>query len=80
MANPTHSFLASVARRQLPAPAERRRIRESAGVPLREIAGVLKVDTSTVSRWEAGQTMPRGARQVEAYAGLLRRLAEITTP
>jgi transcriptional regulator with XRE-family HTH domain len=58
-------------RRQLPAPAERRRIREAAGVSLRDVAAAVGVSHTAVAGWEAGAT-PREQRT--AYAELLAEL------
>jgi DNA-binding transcriptional regulator YiaG len=59
------------ARRRLPLPAERRRIRRQARVSLREMAGALGVSHGTIRNWEAGAT-PREHRA--AYARLLKKL------
>jgi DNA-binding transcriptional regulator YiaG len=61
------------ARRSLPQAAERRRIREEAGVSLRDLAAVLGVSHSLVRYWEQGGT-PREQRA--AYTELLARLKE----
>jgi transcriptional regulator with XRE-family HTH domain len=58
-------------RRQLPAPAERRRIRKAAGVSLRDMAAAIGVSHTAVAAWEAGAT-PREHRG--AYAQLLAEL------
>ena len=66
------------ARRKLPPPAERRRIREAAGVSQREMAKALGTSWTSIQRWENG-SRPRG--QEAAYARLLealRRLGEVT--
>jgi DNA-binding transcriptional regulator YiaG len=62
------------AQRRLPLPTERRRIRERAGVSLRDMAGALGVSHATIRNWEAGAT-PREHRG--AYARLLDELAKI---
>jgi len=61
------------ARRQLPSVVERRKIREEAGVSLRDLAAVLGVSHSLVRYWESGGT-PREHRV--AYAELLARLKD----
>jgi transcriptional regulator with XRE-family HTH domain len=61
-------------RRQLPVPSERRRIREQAGVTLRDVAIALGVSHTAVAKWEAGAT-PREQRN--AYARLLDELDRI---
>lgn len=62
---------------QLPPPAERARIRQSAGVTLEDFARVLGVSQMTVSRWERAETEPRLGQRV-AYARLLREVAAAT--
>jgi DNA-binding transcriptional regulator YiaG len=66
----------ALARRGLPSPEERRRIRQGAGLSQGDIADALGVDWSTVSRWEAGVRDPDGAN-VGAYAELLDRLRRV---
>jgi len=44
---------------RLPPPATCRRIREEAGVTLRDVAAALEVEPITVLRWEHGRTKPR---------------------
>lgn len=60
-------------RRRLPPPAERRRIREEAGISLRTVASALGVSHTAVASWERGAT-PREHRA--AYAQLLKELAD----
>jgi DNA-binding transcriptional regulator YiaG len=60
-------------RRQLPPPAERRRIRETAGVSQRELALALGVSWTAVQRWEQGAS-PR--THIDEYATALARLSE----
>jgi DNA-binding transcriptional regulator YiaG len=43
-------------RRKLPAKSERRRIREAAGVSLRDVALALGVSHTAVQKWEDGAT------------------------
>jgi DNA-binding transcriptional regulator YiaG len=59
------------ARRRLPPPAERKEIRERAGVSLRDLALVLGVSHAAVRGWEQGAT-PREQRA--AYADVLAEL------
>jgi DNA-binding transcriptional regulator YiaG len=60
----------------LPPPAERRRLRDAHGLSQGQVAGALHVRRATVSGWEAGRTEPRQPER-EAYARLLRKLAEL---
>ena len=62
-------------RRTLPPAAERRRIREAAGVAQRELARALGVSWTAIQRWESG-AMPRS--HVDDYAGALRGLRELS--
>ncbi len=62
---------------QLPPPARRRRIRESAGVSLREAAATLDVAVMTFRRWESGRVEPRRASAIR-YRQMLDALAEVT--
>jgi DNA-binding transcriptional regulator YiaG len=66
----------ALAKRGLPPPAERRRIRERSELSQGDIADALGVDWSAVSRWEAGLREPAG-RNLRAYADLLDRLARL---
>ncbi|WP_326842514.1 helix-turn-helix domain-containing protein [Streptomyces sp. NBC_01558] len=54
----------------LPAPKERRRLREARALTQAELASRLGVSRSTVRSWETGRTTPRG-RKLEAYVRLL---------
>lgn len=60
--------------RKLPTKSERRRIREAAGVSLRDIAVALGVSHTAVAKWEDGAT-PREHR--DAYARLLEELKRV---
>ncbi|MFD9323838.1 helix-turn-helix transcriptional regulator [Streptomyces sp. NPDC060053] len=60
----------------LPAPAERRRLREAHGFTQEQLAQALRVRRPTVSAWEAGKAEPRQPER-EAYGRLLGRLAEL---
>lgn len=59
--------------RRLAASGQGRTIRQAAGVTIRDIAEVIGVDVSTVSRWETGQRQPRGDNAA-AYGAVLSRL------
>ncbi|MFD9464803.1 helix-turn-helix domain-containing protein [Streptomyces sp. NPDC060027] len=54
----------------LPAPKERRRLREDQSLTQTEMAARLGVSRATVRSWETGRTTPRG-RKREAYVRLL---------
>jgi DNA-binding transcriptional regulator YiaG len=60
---------ANIRAARLPSPAVRRRLREDAGLSLREVARLLEVDVMTVLRWERG-SRPRRANAVR-YRALL---------
>jgi hypothetical protein len=62
-------------RPQLPLPVERRRRRERASLRLADLAHILRVDISTVSRWERGIVEPHGSGRL-VYAALLAGLNE----
>ena len=62
-----------LARRLLPPPAERRRIRRDAGVSLRRMAGELGVTPQAVDHWEHGRRHPRADLLIR-YEDTLRRL------
>jgi len=59
--------------RSLPDAAERRRLREQAGLTLAEVAELIGVDRSTVHRWEHAGAL-RGERAGD-YARLIEQLA-----
>ncbi|MEU0274212.1 helix-turn-helix transcriptional regulator [Streptomyces sp. NPDC006307] len=59
----------------LPAPAERRRLREAAGLSRDQIAQALSVRRETITSWETGRSDPRPPKRA-AYARLLSGLAE----
>ncbi|MGW7331999.1 helix-turn-helix domain-containing protein [Streptomyces sp. NPDC054840] len=58
----------------LPAPKERRRLREAAQLTHDEVAAAVGVTAATVRSWESGRTAPRG-RKRELYTQFLARLA-----
>ncbi|MGY4920412.1 telomere-associated protein Tap [Streptomyces sp. 900116325] len=68
------ALLEQVAQDPLPAPAERKRLREAAGLSQDQIAKVLKARREAVGNWEAGRTDPRPPKRA-AYARLLEGLA-----
>jgi DNA-binding transcriptional regulator YiaG len=67
----------SRALKRLPAPRDRRRIRERAGISQADVASALDVSRIAVLRWERGDRTPRGATLV-AYVKLLDRLTAET--
>ncbi|MEU2287891.1 helix-turn-helix domain-containing protein [Streptomyces sp. NPDC013178] len=54
----------------LPPPAERRRLREAAGLTQEDVATALRTKRETVNGWETGRTTPRPPR-LAAYKRLL---------
>ncbi|MFG3585629.1 telomere-associated protein Tap [Streptomyces sp. NPDC047990] len=58
----------------LPAPAERTRLREAAGLTPAAVAQALGVRVPSITAWEAGRAEPKGER-LEAYRRLLEGLA-----
>ncbi|MFF2788677.1 RNA polymerase sigma factor [Streptomyces sp. NPDC058049] len=58
----------------LPAPKERRRLREAAELTHDEAAAAVGVTAATIRSWESGRTAPRG-RKRELYTQFLARLA-----
>jgi DNA-binding transcriptional regulator YiaG len=65
--------------RRLPPATERRRIREAAGVSLRQLASAIPpsgVSPMAVMRWEAG-SIPRDPAHVRAYGRLLNELKRL---
>ena len=68
---------AELARRaELPAPAERRRIREAAGVSQQQVADELGVSATALSYWERGTWTPTLENAV-AYRRILDELAAV---
>ncbi len=65
------------ARRRLPSPAMARELRKAAGVSQLRVAQELGVTRMTISRWETGDRVPRGALLVR-YVALLDQLTELT--
>ncbi|NEC20297.1 helix-turn-helix domain-containing protein [Streptomyces parvus] len=69
------ALLEEVAQEDLPAPAERKRLREAAGLSQAQIAKVLEARREAVGNWETGKTEPRPPKRA-AYARLLEGLAD----
>ncbi len=63
----------------LPDPKERRRLRERASLRLVDVAELLRVDISTVSRWEREQVELHGSVRL-VYAAFLARLTAAYKP
>ncbi|MFJ1601498.1 telomere-associated protein Tap [Streptomyces sp. NPDC088261] len=68
------ALLGQVAHEDLPAPAERKRLREASGLSQAQIAAALGARREAVGSWEAGRTEPRPPKRA-AYARLLEGLA-----
>lgn len=67
-------LLEQVAQDDLPPPAERKRLREAAGLSQAQIAAALNTRREAVGNWETGKTEPRPPKRA-AYARLLEGLA-----
>ncbi|MGW9081487.1 telomere-associated protein Tap [Streptomyces kronopolitis] len=67
------ALLEQVAQDDLPSPAERKRLREAAGLSQAQIAMALGTRREAVGNWEAGRTEPRPPKRA-AYARLLEGL------
>jgi transcriptional regulator with XRE-family HTH domain len=57
----------------LPEPAERRALREAAGLTQQELAVAVGVDRTAIAHWESGRRNPDGKR-LDAYVEALRVL------
>ncbi|OPF71278.1 transcriptional regulator [Streptomyces antioxidans] len=68
------ALLEQIAQDDLPTPAERKRLREAAGLSQAEVAGALDIRREAVGNWESGKTEPRQPTRA-AYARLLKGLA-----
>ncbi|GGZ29794.1 transcriptional regulator [Streptomyces olivaceoviridis] len=68
------ALLEQVAQDDLPPPAERKRLREAAGLSQAQIAKALDARREAVGNWESGKTEPRPPKRA-AYARLLEGLA-----
>ncbi|WP_327180318.1 helix-turn-helix domain-containing protein (plasmid) [Streptomyces sp. NBC_01335] len=68
------ALLEQVAQDDLPDPAERKRLREAAGLSQAQIATALNARREAVGNWETGRTEPRPPKRA-AYARLLEGLA-----
>ena len=63
------------AKRDLPPPLERRRLRQQAGLSIREFANALGVSATAVGRWETGEREPHGPF-LHVYVNGLRTLTD----
>ncbi|WP_055490811.1 helix-turn-helix transcriptional regulator [Streptomyces sp. TP-A0356] len=68
------ALLEHIAQDDLPAPAERKRLREAAGLTQDQVAKALNTRREAVGNWETGKTEPRPPKRA-AYARLLEGLA-----
>ncbi|MEU8571514.1 helix-turn-helix transcriptional regulator [Streptomyces pathocidini] len=68
------ALLEQVPQTPLPEPAERRRLREAAGLSQEQVAAALRTRREAVGNWEAGRSEPRPPKRA-AYARLLEGLA-----
>lgn len=57
----------------LPSPAQRRALREAAGLSQREFASAIGVSQASIALWESGRRAPR-ATHLERYVAGLRAL------
>lgn len=76
--DPVQALAAQVRASRLPPPQRRRRIREDAGVSLRQGARSLGTDPMTLLRWERGEVNPRTDHAI-AYRQFLDALEQAVT-
>jgi DNA-binding transcriptional regulator YiaG len=69
-------FLSHLQASRLPSPAVRRGIREDAGVSCRQLAVLVGVTTTTITRWERGAT-PHAEHAIR-YREVLEALGSLT--
>ena len=62
-------------RRDLPAPEQRRAIRQAAGLSQVEVAEAVGVTRQAVAHWEAGTRTPKGTL-LERYVSAIRTMQE----
>lgn len=60
----------------LPSPAQRRALREAAGMTQGELASIVGASRAAIGHWEAGIRSPRGAKR-DRYVEALRELREV---
>ncbi len=63
--------------RQLARSGEARRIREAAGLSLRELAAAVGVDAASISRWERGLSAPRVHHALAWHKALMVAVAPV---
>ncbi|MFE1198462.1 telomere-associated protein Tap [Streptomyces olivaceoviridis] len=68
------ALLEQVAQDPLPSPAERKRLREAAGLSQDQVAKALQTRRESIGNWESGRSEPRPPKRA-AYARLLEGLA-----
>lgn len=73
----TRQSAQATARQALPAPGERRRLREMWGLTPQQVGVAFGVRAATVRSWESGRSTPTGQRR-EAYRRFLQGLAQRT--
>lgn len=62
-------------RPELPAPAERKAVREAAGLTLAQVGAAVGVTPQAVALWESGRRTPQGAR-LSKYAEAIHAMRE----
>lgn len=73
------ALLEQIAQDPLPPPAERKRLREAAGLSQDQVAKALGSRRESVGNWESGRSEPRPPKRA-AYARLLEGLAARCAP
>ncbi|NED15304.1 helix-turn-helix transcriptional regulator, partial [Streptomyces sp. SID9124] len=73
------ALLEQIAQDPLPPPAERKRLREAAGLSQDQVAKALGSRRESVGNWESGRSEPRPPKRA-AYARLLEGLAARFAP
>lgn len=64
-------------RPELPAPAERKAVREAAGLTLAQVASAIGVTPQAVGLWESGHRTPRGSL-LGKYAEAISAMRELS--
>ncbi|MCX4973143.1 helix-turn-helix transcriptional regulator [Streptomyces sp. NBC_00620] len=63
-------------RPELPAPAERKAVREAAGLTLAQVGSAVGVTAQAVGLWESGRRTPRGTL-LDRYAEAISAMREL---